>query len=164
MESVFSYNVTPHASTGYSPYYLMYGRHPHLPIDILLGRSTGPAGDINIDKWVDLQSEKLAFAFNKAKEELVKSEFDQKLRHDAGKCKRELHIGDHVYIRNRGIQGRNKIQDSWKPEIHVIVYKPYKSLYSVNPLNFISDRVQNVNRLELTQECIDVLYCVYFCK
>jgi transposase InsO family protein len=148
-ELVFSYNVTPHASTGYSPYYLMYGRHPRLPIDFLLGRSTEPASEINIDKWVDLQSEKLAFAFNKAKEELTKNESDRKLRHDAGKCETELHIGDHVYIRNRGIQGRNKIQDCWRPEIHIVVNKPYKSVYSVKPLNSISDRVKNVNRVEL---------------
>ena len=31
---LFSYRVSRQASTKYSPYFLMFGRHPHLPIDV----------------------------------------------------------------------------------------------------------------------------------
>ena len=31
-ELVFSYNVTPHSSTGYSPYFMMYGSNPIFPL------------------------------------------------------------------------------------------------------------------------------------
>lgn len=34
---VFAYNTTEHHSTGYSPYVLMFGQEPHLPVDFLLG-------------------------------------------------------------------------------------------------------------------------------
>ncbi|KAJ8399436.1 hypothetical protein AAFF_G00411480 [Aldrovandia affinis] len=38
----FSYNTTIHQSTGESPYLLMFGQEPQLPIDFLLGRVRNP--------------------------------------------------------------------------------------------------------------------------
>ena len=37
---VHAYNCTRNNVTGFSPYYLMFGRKPHLPIDILFGTNT----------------------------------------------------------------------------------------------------------------------------
>lgn len=68
----------------------------------------------------------------------------KKQRYGAGKSEKELQIGDKVLIRNRGLKGRGNIQDRWKPEVHVIVGKPYKFVFSVKLVNI--DSVRNVNR------------------
>ena len=45
-QMVHSYNATRHESTSYSPYFLMFGRHPRLAIDAYLGLSLEPEGSI----------------------------------------------------------------------------------------------------------------------
>ena len=37
-ELTYAYNVTPHATTGFNPFYIMFSRVPRLPVDIRLHR------------------------------------------------------------------------------------------------------------------------------
>ena len=47
-----------------------------------------------------------------------------------------LHVGDLVYLRNR-VLGRSKIQDRWRPELHVVTARPYPGIhvYGVKPFS-----------------------------
>ena len=49
-ELVQAYNNTPHASTGFSPHFLLFGQEPQLPVDRLLGRTTTSA--VGTTDWV----------------------------------------------------------------------------------------------------------------
>jgi hypothetical protein len=49
-ELVQACNCTPHASTGFTPYFLLFGSDPRLPVDVLLGRPTMEA--VGPTDWV----------------------------------------------------------------------------------------------------------------
>ena len=66
-ELLFAYNVTVHSSTGYSPFYLMFGRDARLPIDLLLGNTCEEEGP---ETWVSLHRQKLQQAYKLANEKL----------------------------------------------------------------------------------------------
>lgn len=109
-ELVYAYNVTPHSTTGYSPYYLLFGVEPHLPVDALLGRET--RGTTNHD-WLAVHQKRLMEAHARAKE-FSEQKAAERIASQQGKvyCP-PIAIGQFVYIRNRPL-GRNKIQDAWQ--------------------------------------------------
>ena len=64
---VFPYNATPHASTGYQPYQLMFGHHAPAPCDNWLGlRAYNDDKSITRIDWVNQQLEQLLHANKRA--------------------------------------------------------------------------------------------------
>ncbi|KAK3777644.1 hypothetical protein RRG08_021755 [Elysia crispata] len=49
-ELVYFYNTTPHSSTGYSSFTLLYDRAPTLPLDVLLGNQSDETGSFVIKR------------------------------------------------------------------------------------------------------------------
>ena len=49
---VHAYNCTQNSATGFSPYYLMFGRQPHLPVDMALGLAPHTITEPNTIKFI----------------------------------------------------------------------------------------------------------------
>merc|ERR1719354_1216500 len=50
---IFAYNTTPHQTTGHTPYYLMFGHPPRLPVDFLLGTREAAPDPGTLEEWVE---------------------------------------------------------------------------------------------------------------
>ena len=65
---VCAYNYTRNAATGFSPYYLLFGREPRLPVDVALGLQRGSQkGSLGESSYVSQLRRTLKFAHDKAK-------------------------------------------------------------------------------------------------
>ena len=130
-----AYNCTRHDSTGFSPFYLMFGRAPRLPIDIMFGLKP-PVGYSTYPEYVRnwrramKEAYDLVSAHAKKSALLGKQQYDKKVKHDTALCE-----GDRVLVRNmteRG--GPGKLRPYWEQEIYVVTQKRKDMpVYEVKP-------------------------------
>lgn len=152
---VFSYNTAAHQTTGDSPYYLMFGQDPQLPVDFLLGRVQEP-GHGHVCEWVREHQRRLNVAFQNARERMQAAASKRKERHDQKIRSEPLAEGQHVYIRDHTTRGRSKIQDAWGATIHQVIRAPPLGgvVYSVAPARDLS-KVRQVHRTMLKPVHLD---------
>ena len=93
-----SYNATMHESTGYSPFYLMFGRHPHLAVDAFLWIGSSEEHKSHQD-YVDRLKDRLQYAYEKADKEARKKykKYDQETKSSL------LMPGDKVLVQKKGV-------------------------------------------------------------
>ena len=132
-ELCYAYNAVPHTSTGFSPYYLMFGRDARLPIDRLV--TLGDATPLENGSWVTKHQEELRDAHRKAAEllkqqaEARKKKFDKNQRTDDS----QIPAGMRILVRDRSVRGRNKIQDRWNTRVHKVVEPQANGTYVIEP-------------------------------
>ena len=149
-ELVFAYNATPHASTGYTPYFLFFGREPLLPVDQLFEPPSEGDNSSNLDEWVSKHHNQLVDAFERATRNLEK---EARRRQDAQKTSRsgvDLEVGQRVLLRQQAWKGRHKIQDIWQGRPYRIRKRmnPTGHVYEIEPVDG-SEKCKTVNRADL---------------
>ena len=118
---VYAYNCTHSNATGFSPNYLLHGRHPLLPIDIKFGVFVPELSEVITYKYVQELKKRLENAFQKAnafcEKEAIRSKqhFDRTVR-----CSKLL-SGDLVLVKKKGFTSKHKIADKWETKPYEIV-------------------------------------------
>ncbi|XP_052090378.1 uncharacterized protein LOC127727026 [Mytilus californianus] len=116
---VHAYNCTKHESTGFAPYYLMFGRDPRLPVDVAFGirKETG-------SNYIKDLRERLEFAHNLATEASKKAQLKQKKNYDTRVKGATIKKGDLVLVKIVAFEGKHKLSDKWEQDPYVVLEQP----------------------------------------
>ena len=91
---VHAYNATHHKSIGFSPYFLMFGRHPRLAVDAFLGLPTDNLTSGSQSEYVTKLRERLNYAYDKARKVAKQAGLTNKALYDEKARCTVLHPGD----------------------------------------------------------------------
>ena len=109
-----AYNCTRCKSTGFSPYYLMFGQVPRLPVDIEYGITQPQLMEKRRQNYTRKLRAKLNWAFRIAKETCNKEASHQKQYYDRKMRCQKIVPGDLVLVKQKGLSGNYKIDDKWE--------------------------------------------------
>ena len=119
---LIAYNATRSQVTGYSPYFLMFGRRPRLPVDLLFPTVNNQEWTRTIDEYVKALYERLRECLKLAQESATKEANRQKRLYDRKVGAVELRPGDRVLVRSDAFQGqRRKLKNRWGDDIHTVI-------------------------------------------
>ncbi|KAF7695844.1 hypothetical protein HF521_005938, partial [Silurus meridionalis] len=108
---VHSYNSTPNETTGYTPYFLMFGREPKLPVDVALGVQSEEVVPVTYGSYVEGMRQQLKDAYELASAASARANRGNKRRYDKKVHSQGLNPGDRVLIQNLGLKGKHKLAD-----------------------------------------------------
>ena len=143
-----AYNAAIHDSTGFSPFFLMFGRHPRLAVDAFLGIPQDTETVKSHRDYVDRLKLRLATAYDKASLEAKKSAerqkdyYDEKVRHV------KLEVGDRVLVEKKGHKGKHKLADLWEHCPYIVIGQPVSDMpvYEVVKENARNSKPRTLHR------------------
>ena len=142
---VMAYNLPAHDSTDFSPYFLMFGRQPRLPVDVVMGITLE---DDNED-FIKNQQEIFRTAYDIASRKVREAGQKQKKYYDKGRAKKAsdfLTVGTQVLVKRTGFQERHKIADIREDDVYVIMDQPHKDIPVYTVENQTDKIVKTVHR------------------
>ena len=127
-----AYNCTKHVSTTYSPYYLMFGRHPRLPIDVEFGLHKPNCSDnCSKTRYIQKLRRRLNYAHKKASKYSSEQAQKYKASYDKSVKGPQLQVNDIVLVKIVAHKARHKIKDKWESEEYTI---PGTPVYRIRPV------------------------------
>ena len=132
---IYAYNCTRSEVTGFSPFYLLHGRSPRLPVDMLFNL-TPEQGDSNHHHYMEKWKQGMEEAYQITRENAHKAAMRSKRHYDSKVKSSVLQPGDRVLIRNmtpRG--GPGKLRNHWEDAVHTVVRQVSENIpvYELRP-------------------------------
>lgn len=129
-----AYNNTPHSSTGLTPFYVIFGRHARLPLDVALGISS-PEAPCPQNDWVKHHQEQLLAAHKQVQRYSQRRQEGDQRRYNQRAKACPLLPGERVLCRNFRRRARGKLGPFWVPDPWVVVSQlsPGLPVYKLRP-------------------------------
>ena len=111
LELLLAYNATCSAVTGYSPYYLLFGRRSRIPVDYLFPTLRDSPHQAKMEVSVVAMQKRLKEAFAVARHLTSEEAAKQRCYYDRKAGAVALQPGDIVVVRTDGFVGKWKVKD-----------------------------------------------------
>jgi len=121
---VYYYNCTPHETTRISPFELLFGRKPQLPVDVTFGKVKDNNPSNTTREYIEDLQERMAKAHQIVQENTSKSQVKQKKYYDRKAKTVKITVGDKVVVRKLAFSGKHKIQDRFESDTYVVIEQP----------------------------------------
>ena len=115
----FAYNSTINKSTGFSPYFLMFGRSARLPIDSIFGIEPEKSNTKTYNKFVEEWQEKMKTVVEIAQGNIEKMGKNNEKSHKKVRGN-EIKVGDQVLLTNFEKGGPGKLKSYWEKTVYVV--------------------------------------------
>lgn len=117
----FTYNATIHETTGYAPFFLMFGRVPRLLVDIMFSQVLNDPDVADYDSYA-----KSLLSCVKTAVEIAQRHTSAEQQHQAKQYNKRakctyLSVGDCVLVANKGERGKRKLADKWEDGVYTVV-------------------------------------------
>ena len=109
--------------TGYSLHYLMFGRHPHLPVDFYLPTWGTHVHSCRVPVYVEEVRRRFKEAYIEVHLETNSEAYRQKWYYNRVTSTVQLMPGDMVLMKLDTFQGTRKVKDRWSKAEYVVVHQ-----------------------------------------
>ena len=125
---VHAYNATKHESTGFSPFYLMFGRNPRLALDVVMKLPEEDGQQRSYTEFVTDLRDRLDFTYKLVTKEANKSSNKQKKQYDKKLRHTTLSTGDRVLVKRTAFKGKHKLANRWEEDAYIVQSKPNEDI------------------------------------
>ena len=154
---LFAYRTAVHESTQFTPYHLVFGRSPMLPVDVMLQRPYPPqpgeeGGQVNVPQFVEDTHHYFKEAYNAANKHLKLSNGRRKQGYDKKEHGESFSIGDRVLLYTPAIKpGRSKkFAGCWRG--------PYTVVDKTSPVNYRIQLIGTQHQLVVHRNRMKLFY------
>ena len=123
---VHAFNSMRQDTSGHTPYFLIFGRQPRLPIVLAFGLRDTPGHRQSMSSYVSDMTDRLRKSYKLATKATQKAQQRQKSHYDLRSRGDKAEVDDLVLVKIVAFDGKHKLTNKWEEE-------PYRVLRQLNP-------------------------------